>query len=393
MLLQRAPSDELGYGLPRWPSHWRAQRPPPDPRAIAAGTPLLDLVGSVDLSCPQPRAGDEQRPGRRGGADVRRRRAAQARSGHEPLAPPCWHARSPSGLSAAFPTAYPPRSSGWPSICGVHTSVYRSGRSTVRMSAPRSKSCVATQPHGHHPVLRTLGVTRGNGAIGSVVVLDPEIEGLGKAQPRAVEQAGDAVELGEQRRHLHGPQHDRVVLRAPGTHDPRDLPERAVQGDQGVESLVLGRGRDRVLDGVVAQETRDLGLAELARVALAPEQDEAFHPLHVALLGVVAIAAPRAPSRETATPAPHRLAYLRCPSLPAQPPAARQIEHPAPRWPYPRPGAICPPPAGPHGVGDQPTKATNTGKTGSCGLQEGARRLEASGSWNHIRPTVRLLRS
>jgi len=63
---------------------------------------------------------------------------------------------------------------------------------------------------------------------------------------------------------------------------PEDQP---VEKHQGVEGLVLGCGGNLAVDGEVIVEGDDLRLAHLPGVALAVEEDVAFGPFEIGLLG------------------------------------------------------------------------------------------------------------
>jgi hypothetical protein len=71
-----------------------------------------------------------------------------------------------------------------------------------------------------------------------------------------------------------------------GPLDPDDVVESreldakhfAIEEEQGAHGLVLGGGRDLVLNGERGQEGGDLRGAHLSRVALAVEEDVALDP-------------------------------------------------------------------------------------------------------------------
>jgi hypothetical protein len=72
--------------------------------------------------------------------------------------------------------------------------------------------------------------------------------------------------------------------------EPRklDAEHLAVEKQQGAQGLVLGGGRDLVVNGERRQERGDLGGAQLGGVALAVEEDVALDPVDVRLLGSAA---------------------------------------------------------------------------------------------------------
>ena len=123
--------------------------------------------------------------------------------------------------------------------------------------------------------------------------LHPQPQRLHQPQPRAVHQARDqprrAAELRQHRAHLAPRHHHRHMARAPRPRHPRQVTELApqhlpVQEQQRRQSLVLRRGRHRLVHRQVSQESLDLGLAHRVRVALAVEQDEAANPVNISLL-------------------------------------------------------------------------------------------------------------
>jgi len=84
------------------------------------------------------------------------------------------------------------------------------------------------------------------------------------------------------------------MLRSLGPDDivePRELDAEhlAIEKEQGTQSLVLGRGRHLVVNGKGGQECRDLGGAQLSRVALAVEEDVPLDPMDVGLLGATTV--------------------------------------------------------------------------------------------------------
>jgi len=57
----------------------------------------------------------------------------------------------------------------------------------------------------------------------------------------------------------------------------------------GEEGLILGRGGDLLMDGQVGEERFDFGDTHLLGMAFVVEEDEAFDPANVGLLGAVGI--------------------------------------------------------------------------------------------------------
>ena len=64
-----------------------------------------------------------------------------------------------------------------------------------------------------------------------------------------------------------------------------DLEDALVEEEDAAEGLVLGGGGDVALHGEIVEERRDLGRAELPRVAAAVERDEGTDPVDVRFLG------------------------------------------------------------------------------------------------------------
>jgi len=75
----------------------------------------------------------------------------------------------------------------------------------------------------------------------------------------------------------------------PGDTVQRPAQHRVIKKQQRAEGLVLGGGRDFVVDGERRQERGDLGGAHLSRVALAVEEDVPLDPMDVRLLGATAV--------------------------------------------------------------------------------------------------------
>jgi len=91
-------------------------------------------------------------------------------------------------------------------------------------------------------------------------------------------------------------QHDGQVLEPLGPDnivEPRELDAEhfAIEEEQGAQGLVLGGGRDLVVDGERCQEGADFGGAHLGGVALAVKEDVTLNPMDVRLLGAPAIVA------------------------------------------------------------------------------------------------------
>ena len=63
------------------------------------------------------------------------------------------------------------------------------------------------------------------------------------------------------------------------------LENLAVQEEQRVEGLVLGGGSNFLLDSQVGEEGFDLGAAHFPRMAFVVEEDVAFDPVNIGLLG------------------------------------------------------------------------------------------------------------
>ena len=187
-----------------------------------------------------------------------------------------------------------------------------------------------------HPILVALAVADDDLVRREVDVLHAQATAFQQAQPRAVQQERHepwhAVEPLEDGADLVPRQHDGQMQGPLGADDvvePRklDAEHLAVEKEQGAQGLVLGGGRDLVVNGERGQEGGDLGCAHLGRVALAVEEDVPPDPVDVRLLGAAAVVAgadrPRARGRgaEASGRRPPRLHGR--PALPRQRPSDR----------------------------------------------------------------------
>jgi hypothetical protein len=130
-----------------------------------------------------------------------------------------------------------------------------------------------------HPILAALAVADDDLVRREVDVLHAEAA-FQQAKSRAVQQqrheAWRAIEPLEDCTHLVTGERHGQMLRPLGPDDivePRELDAEhlAIEKEQGAQSVVLGRGRHFVVNGKRGQECRDLGGAQLSRVALAVE--------------------------------------------------------------------------------------------------------------------------
>jgi hypothetical protein len=71
-----------------------------------------------------------------------------------------------------------------------------------------------------------------------------------------------------------------------GDFSPEDL---AIEEEDGLEGLILGRGSDIFVDSQVGEEGFDFLGAHFLGVAFAVEEDKAADPIHIGLLGAVGI--------------------------------------------------------------------------------------------------------
>ena len=151
-----------------------------------------------------------------------------------------------------------------------------------------------------HPILVALAVADDDLVRREVDVLHAQATAFQQAQARAVQQErhepGHAVEPLQDGADLVPRQHDGEVQGPLGPDDvvePRklDAEHLVVEKEQGAQGLVLGGGRDLVVNGERRQERGDLGGAHLGRVALAVKDDVPLDPVDVRLLGSAAVVA------------------------------------------------------------------------------------------------------
>ena len=146
-----------------------------------------------------------------------------------------------------------------------------------------------------HPILAAFAIPHDDLALLEVDVLDAQAEAFHQPQAAAVEQFGHqplcAREEPDHAPDLIAGQDDG---QAPGLLGPHGvdgfriqvLPEHlAVEKEEGVQGLVLGRGRHVPIYGQVREKLLDLGGAHLARVAFVVKEDEAPDPTDVGLFG------------------------------------------------------------------------------------------------------------
>jgi hypothetical protein len=162
----------------------------------------------------------------------------------------------------------------------------------------RAQRLVQTGRQHRHPVLRSLAVANRDLAVAEVDVLHPQLEALAQPQPRAVQQGGHQplrpLELRQQRAHLLARKHHRRPYRALGPHDvlhPGQLhaEHRPVEKEKRRERLILGRGCHVAPAREVRKKRRHFRRPHLAWVPLAGKIDRSLDPVHVRLLGAVAV--------------------------------------------------------------------------------------------------------
>src|SRR5262249_46096194 len=99
------------------------------------------------------------------------------------------------------------------------------------------------------------------------------------------EEAADLV-AGEDDRQAGGPGGGPEAERA-----EVDLEDLFVEEDEGIEGLVLGADGNVPGDGEGGEEGLDVGGAEVGGVSGVMEEDEAAHPIDIAVLGAAGVAA------------------------------------------------------------------------------------------------------
>ncbi len=149
-------------------------------------------------------------------------------------------------------------------------------------------------------ILLPLAVPHGDLVALEVNVLDTHVQALEEPQPAAVQEGAheqhDAVQLGQHLPHLAAGQDDWHPARPLGAHEPLEqadvaLQDVPVQEDQGAQGLGLCRGADALLHREVRQERVELLLPHVGGVADPVEEDVAPDPVHVGLLGSLAVVA------------------------------------------------------------------------------------------------------
>ncbi len=136
--------------------------------------------------------------------------------------------------------------------------------------------------------------------MGEVEILDPQAEAFHQAQPAAVEQAGhELVGAGEAAQDLldflagedRGERFGAMGADELGGEVEFEVEDRAVEEEQGAERLVLGGGRDVVVDGEGGEKRFDVVGGEVGGVALVVEEDEAADPVQVGGFGARGVVA------------------------------------------------------------------------------------------------------
>ncbi len=130
--------------------------------------------------------------------------------------------------------------------------------------------------------------------LGEVDIFDTQGGTFGEAEAGAVEDAGHeevgAMEEGEDLADLGGGEDDGEAFGVDSVGDGADIAEfaleyMAIEKDDGIEGLVLGRGGDLKVFGEVSEEALDVEGGEGRRVLGVIIEDEAFDPVGVGLDG------------------------------------------------------------------------------------------------------------
>lgn len=143
-------------------------------------------------------------------------------------------------------------------------------------------------------VLHSLAIVDGDKVLVEVEVLNTEADAFHEAESGAVEQFSDqlagAGEAGDDAEGLVSGEDGGEALgafSADGVEGKIALHSEhlTVEEEEGSEGLILGGGGDASLDGEVGEEGLDFWGAHLAGVAFVVEEDEAFDPGDIGLLG------------------------------------------------------------------------------------------------------------
>jgi hypothetical protein len=146
--------------------------------------------------------------------------------------------------------------------------------------------------------LFSFGVAKVDLRVLEIDVFDAKFERLHQAEPGPVEQcrheALRAVQLPQEAPDLFATQHHRETTPLPRPLDPGELAKVAIdhvaiEEDQGVQRLILGRPTDSAIDGKMIQESGNVVRAKVARMCPAVEDHEAADPAHVGPLRARAV--------------------------------------------------------------------------------------------------------
>jgi hypothetical protein len=136
--------------------------------------------------------------------------------------------------------------------------------------------------------------------LGEVEILDPQAEAFHQSQAAAVEQASHklvgAGEAAQDFVDFQACEDGGEGFGAVGAHELSgevefEVEDGAVEEEQSAERLVLGGGRDVVVDGEGGEERFDVVRGEEGRVSLFVEEDEAADPMQVGGFGAWGVVA------------------------------------------------------------------------------------------------------
>ena len=159
---------------------------------------------------------------------------------------------------------------------------------------------VVAQGVGEHdsPVFFALSVADEDLAVAEVQILDAQAQAFGEAQSTSIEQFGHQLGYAA---HFVDDGHGFLVGQYGGQMVGTGGPEKVggerqvhlkdvfVQEGYGAERLVLGGGRYTALGGEIGYVRLDFRRAHFFGVAFVVEEDEAFDPVHVGLLGAIGV--------------------------------------------------------------------------------------------------------
>ena len=169
-----------------------------------------------------------------------------------------------------------------------------------RMSSAQLLAQARDQALRQHqgPVLAALAGANDQRAVLEVHILDAQLQGLGQAHARPIEQASEkallTVEATEHGSHLILHKHHRqptLHARAPDFAHPRQLQAQRlrVEKEQGRQRLLMRGGGHVAIVGQPAQEGFDLRAAHLCGMANPVKAYECATPVDIGLLGAAAV--------------------------------------------------------------------------------------------------------